>query len=265
MKTIVKKSLIPVLVSIMILLSACQGAAAETQVVEAAQPAVQETEVAAPAEPVAQTVDASNLDAQQLLIGTIKLQGTDQEITVEQASALLPLWTNYQTLTANMSPAPNPGGNDDAAQETPVAAEENVDDSQNQVNELLDEIRSAMTAEQISAIEAMQIDQDSLQTLMEELGITVDVQSQTGDGSQPQGGGPGGGGGGPADGSTPPDGGGNPPSDGGTPPDGGGNAPSGDGQTMDQGDNAGRGGRGSMLNPELLTAMIEYLTQRSTQ
>ena len=37
----------------------------------------------------------------QLLLGTLRLEGTEQAITSEQAQALLPLWQGYAALTAS--------------------------------------------------------------------------------------------------------------------------------------------------------------------
>jgi len=251
-----KKAILILLISSLVLLSSCQTQTSVSQAAEPTTAAAQPVEIAAATDPAPQASVNQSLDANQLLFGTLKLQGTDQEVTVEQASTLLPLWTNVQTISARLSPAQNPGGNQDQAQATPVAAEENTD-SQNQVNEILDEIRSAMTAEQITAIDAMQINQDNQQTLMEEMGISVE-QFQAGDNAQAQSGGPNGGGGRPADGSTPPDG--------GTPPNGAGNPPAGNGQAVQPGDGANvRGGRNDMLNPQVLSALIDYLTQRSAQ
>lgn len=256
MNKLTKKLLMGALIGLMGLLSACQGTSAATQqTVESAQVEAQTTEVSLAAEVATETATTATLDALQLLFGTLKLQGTDQAITAEQAAILLPLWTNYQTLTASMTPGQNPGGSADQAQATPSDPGQGDSALQQQISDLLTQIQSGMTADQISAIEALQITQDSVTTIMEELGITVADAAQGTDGAQPQGGGPGGGGG------ASPDGGGTPPEMNGTPPAGNGDAPA--MQGTPSADGGGMRG-GGMVNAEALTALIEYLTSLTT-
>ena len=78
----------------------------------------------------------------QLALGTMQLEGTENAITPEQAVALLPLWQALQ------------GG---------VTAEA-------EVNAVLKQIEGAMTQEQLAAIAAMQLTQEGLQAWMEEQG-----------------------------------------------------------------------------------------------
>ena len=84
-------------------------------------------------------LNASN----QLLLGTMQLEGTEQAVTPEQAATLLPLWRAMQ------------GG---------VTA-------QTEVNALLKQIEGTMTQEQLQAIAAMQLTQEDLQAWMEEQGL----------------------------------------------------------------------------------------------
>ncbi len=86
-------------------------------------------------------LNASN----QLLLGTMQLEGTEQAITPEQATTLLPLWRAMQ------------GG---------VTA-------QTEVNALLKQIEGAMTQEQLQAIAAMQLTQEDLRAWMEEQGVSM--------------------------------------------------------------------------------------------
>jgi hypothetical protein len=67
----------------------------------------------------------------QMLLGTFKLEGTDQAVTAEQASTLLPLWKAYRTMIA-----------DDTA-------------ASNEISSLTTQIHDSMTADQLSAIEDM--------------------------------------------------------------------------------------------------------------
>lgn len=142
----------------------------------------------------------------QLLLGSIKLEGTAQAITAEQASVLMPLWTNFKTLNQSMMPTQGDMGQAQTANT----------EAQTQITELAKQIQASMTPEQINAIVSMQITQKSAQTIIQELGLSVGSQ-QPGNGNQPpQGDMPQG---------TPPAGGpgGQPPAGGdqmGTPPDG---------------------------------------------
>lgn len=261
MNKLMKKILMGTTIGLMGLLVACQGEAKTTQTVESAQIEVQTTEVVLAAEVATETTSTATLDALQLVFGTLLLEGTDQAVTTEQAAIFLPLWTNYQTLTGGMNPGQG-GAGPDQAQATPADPDQIGSELQTQITDLLAQIQSSMTADQISAIEALQITQESVITLMEELGITVTDAAQGGEGMQPQGGGPGGGGGGmpPDGGGTPPDGAGAPPEMNGTPPVGSGDAPAMQGTPMP---NDGMRG-GGMVTPEALTALIEYLTSLTT-
>ena len=84
-------------------------------------------------------LNASN----QLVLGTMQLEGTEQAVTPEQAATLLPLWRAMQ------------GG---------VTA-------QAEVNALLKQIEGTMTQEQLQTIAAMQLTQEDLQAWMEEQGL----------------------------------------------------------------------------------------------
>jgi hypothetical protein len=79
----------------------------------------------------------------QLMLGTLLLEGTEHAVTPEQAKTLLPLWQALQ------------GG---------VTIE-------TEVNAVLKQIEGAMTQEQLQAIAAMQLTQEDLQAWMEEQGM----------------------------------------------------------------------------------------------
>jgi len=153
----------------------------------------------------------------QLLLGTFKLEETDQAVTKEQAAILLPLWTNFKTLSQSMKPergTPGQGKPDSAPQAIPTVNQE----TQTQMEALIEKISAALTPEQIQAISAMKITRETTMLIMQEQGITMGGPQQgTGKASQPdQGtppaGGPGGGDQPPASGqmSTPPAGSGMP-------------------------------------------------------
>jgi hypothetical protein len=85
----------------------------------------------------------------QLAIGTMKLDGTPNAVTAEQAKTLLPL---YQALRGTSTS----GGA-----------------SQEEITALLSQIEGAMTAEQLSAIRGMKLTFADMQTWATENGITL--------------------------------------------------------------------------------------------
>lgn len=121
--------------------------------------------------------------ATQLLIGTLKLDGTEQDITSEQATELLPLWQVYgDLLTSN------------------TAAQEEIDG-------LVKQIQATLTNEQTQVIEDMNLTQQDVFALIQENGGGINQASQSSRSSSNQSSGAGFG---PLDGGMPMD----------TPPDG---------------------------------------------
>ena len=98
----------------------------------------------------------------QLMIGTFKLEGTDQAVTAEQAAKLLPLWKAYRTLNSSDSAS---------------AAE---------MEALLGQIEGAMTEVQLEAIAALELDMSAMQELMTELGIEMPAGGTRGDMTEEQ-------------------------------------------------------------------------------
>ena len=81
----------------------------------------------------------------QLAMGTIQLEETENAMTPDQATALLPLWQALQ------------GG---------VTAEA-------EVNAVLKQVEGTMTQEQLAAIAALQLTQEDLRAWMEEQGLGI--------------------------------------------------------------------------------------------
>ncbi|MFZ2096194.1 MAG: hypothetical protein WAV05_06095 [Anaerolineales bacterium] len=80
--------------------------------------------------------------ATKLALGTLRLEGTSQAVTAEQASELLTLWEGYQSLSDSDT------------------------SSQVELDALMKQIEAAMTTDQIKAIEAMDLtDQSVSETL----------------------------------------------------------------------------------------------------
>jgi hypothetical protein len=120
-----------------------------------------------------------SLSELQLAVGILKLEGTENAITTEQAHELLMLWQVYQDLS----------GSDTAAQE--------------EVTAVFEQVQENLTTEQIQAIKDMQITQQDVASVMQ--GVTFTTTSSSSNSSSTN---TANGGGMPAGG--PPDGGGMP-------------------------------------------------------
>ncbi|MEW6406087.1 MAG: hypothetical protein AB1649_30245 [Chloroflexota bacterium] len=181
----------------------------------------------------------------ELLVGTLKLDGTDQEVDAEQAADLLLLWQMYKSLYAS----------DTSAQE--------------EIDAVIRQIQDTMTPGQLNAIDAMQMTPQDIMTTMQDLGLAMipegDTARATPDfSSLPQdfsGGAP------PADfsGGQP----GGMPS--GSAPQGGGDVVMpGGGEDFSQGQSAtpqawqtGRSGGGGRFTSQLVDALIKYLQEKT--
>jgi hypothetical protein len=269
-----KKILVALLIILMIILSACGSSATTTvaanpQTSSATADTVQTTATSGLTTSYTDAVSAEY----QLLVGTFKLEGTNQAVTQAQAATLLPLWQLLQSVSQSQMPGqggPGAGGPSDQAQSaaTPTAQTTTVD-TQSQIDTIVQKIVAAMTADQIKAITDMQITNDMAQTVMSAQGITVST-AQPGNGGQaptngqqpsaqgtPQAGGPQGG---QQPQGTPPSG--NSPAAQGTPQASGPNGqPSDNGQS---GAGAPTSGAGNFIPTEYLNAIVQLLQSRST-
>lgn len=180
-------------------------------------------------------------EATQLIIGTLKLEDTNQSVTAEQAAELLPLWQTMLVLSES----------DTAAQQETEA--------------LVTQIQETMTAEQRQAITDMNLTREDMMSIMQEQGLAMGGGPAGGQNTNPQGGDPNGGGFGPGgfpDGAPPQGGfpGGGP---GGGGPGGGGGQ--GSDLTPDQiatAQASRQQGGGSLVPPILINAVIEYLQEK---
>ncbi len=174
-------------------------------------------------------------EATQLIIGTLKLEDTNQAVTAEQAADLLPLWQTMLVLSES----------DTAAQQETEA--------------LITQIQETMTAEQRQAITDMNLTREDMMSIMQEQGLALGGDPTGGQNTNPQGGGFGPGGfpdGGPPQGGFP---GGGP---GGGGPGGGGGQ--GSDLTPDQIATAQASRQqtgGSLVPPMLINVLIEYLQE----
>ncbi|MBN1372629.1 MAG: hypothetical protein JW987_11880 [Anaerolineaceae bacterium] len=101
------------------------------------------------AEPVTQTTanPQQTADDVKLLMGAFLLEDTDQAITPDQAGELILLWKGVKALATS-----------DSA-------------TQAELDALYAQIEETMTPEQMTAINAMTIDQDTMRELMQQYGI----------------------------------------------------------------------------------------------
>jgi hypothetical protein len=87
-----------------------------------------------------------------LLVGTLKLEDTDQSISAEEAAQLLPLWQAYRSLSSSQTAA------------------------EAEVEALLTQIRGTMTSDQIQAIKDMNLTATDMQNLMQSMGGAMGPQ-----------------------------------------------------------------------------------------
>jgi hypothetical protein len=194
---------------------------AATQVVPASAPAVVELN--------ASYENAVSIE-QQLILGTIKLEGTNLAISKEQAAILIPLYTNLKTIVESMMPAQGTRG-DSATKPQEVNAE-----TQTQIDAIIKNILATLTPEQVKAISEMKITHEIAQSIMTEKGISMGGPGQGkempgANGQPPQG--------------TPPVGG----------PNGGAGVPSSDGTK-------GQQPGGGMIPSELISTLIQLLQSK---
>lgn len=113
----------------------------------------------------------------QLILGTLNLEATDLAVDPDQAAELLVLWKALRSLSAS-----------DTAAEVEITA-------------VLEQIQNTMTADQIEAIEAMELSPEDIQTVTEDHGFEFGApEGFEGFQGGPSGGGQFGGGGGPGGG-----------------------------------------------------------------
>ena len=139
-----------ILLALSLTLAACSG----SQVTQASQPtqSAPGTGVSGAAQGTpnpSQVAPGGNSTGEQLAVGTLKLEGTDQAVTADEAKQLLPLWQQVKTLSGDTNATTD------------------------QIQAVYDQISSGMTTGQVQAIQAMTFNQADLQALMIQLGIQV--------------------------------------------------------------------------------------------
>lgn len=126
----------------MLILSACSAAAPTDSQPAGGQPANAQSTPGAGG-------PGGSSQALKLAIGTLKLEGTSNAVTAEQAAELLPLWKAVRSLSKSESAA------------------------NQEIQGVFKQIEQAMSSEQMTAIDAMQIDMDSMQQIASELGLEL--------------------------------------------------------------------------------------------
>jgi len=163
----------------------------------------------------------------KLMLGTFKLEGSDNAVTPEQAGELLPLWKMTRALS-----------------ESDTVAREELEAVGTQISK-------AMTDAQLAAIDEMGLTMMDTRTIMEELGIEMERPDAAGDSDddapavRPGGGG---GGQGPGGGQQPP---------------GGGEMMNPEQIATLQAERGGAGGGMMMTGGPMYDALIELLTERA--
>jgi len=176
----------------------------------------------------------------QLLIGTLKLEGTELAVDAQESSELLPLWQAYKELMSSDTTA------------------------QAEIDAVVSQIQGAMTQQQVQAITDMKLTPQDEFSLMQELGLATNFPNASGTprassgqgfvpgaGERPgegQGGYPGGG---PSGGT------------GGYPGAGGGQGFNPQQMATAQAGRAQSGGAGNRLPTPLLNALIDLLQKRT--
>jgi len=183
-----KQKLMLIALSVILILSMAACSSAEPAAAEAPEAAAEsstDTEVKSEANAETNTDESKTPRlagetplSTQLLFGTFALEETELAVNAAQASELLPLWKAVKSLS-----------NSDTASSVELDA-------------LYNQIQDTMTTEQLNQIAAMEFTGESMQIMMEELGLDMTIRArgnadESEDGASMR---PGGGVGGPGDG-----------------------------------------------------------------
>ena len=175
----------------------------------------------------------------QLIVGTLKLEATDNVVTADQAAELLPLWQTMQVLSESDAAA---------TQETEA---------------LITQIQETMTAEQKQAITDMNLSREDMMSIMQEQGIAMGMGPASGQNSTSQDGNSSSN----SDQGFRPGGGMPPPDERGVPGAGPGMGAGGQSLSPEQiatAQASRQQGIGSFVPPGLINALIEYLQEKAS-
>jgi hypothetical protein len=198
------KSIYALFVLVMLTLSACAGQApvAHNASVTSANPLISLNKSASTsANGDTLTTDFDNAEPviSQLILGLLKLDGTDLTLSKDQGASLITLWDQYQTAVKELMPIGGKQTGTPAAlptpdpQASPAAPVENTKLTA-KLDAIVTSMQAVLTDRQIAAIKEMKITRDIATTIMKEMNITngrPDLQNgQSGQqGNQPPAGG----------------------------------------------------------------------------
>jgi hypothetical protein len=109
--------------------------------------------------------------AMQLAVGMLKLEGTSNAVTAQEAAKLLPLWQSLQQTESTAIPQGGPQGTPGARPDAGMMQ---------QIDTQVIAIQNAMTPAQIQAITAMNLSRQDIFTTLQQAGITMGGPGQGG-------------------------------------------------------------------------------------
>ena len=173
MKKIITISILGILA---LALTACGASAGSSQINSSGGSSASNSGTSSSSNPAPINVTpASGLPALQLAAGMIKLDGTSNAVTAQQAAQLLPLWQSLQQIETTAAPQ---SGSPVTPQLTPGARPNSAMMQQVQAQFVL--IQKAMTPAQIQAITDMNLSRQDIFTVFQQAGITMGGPGQGG-------------------------------------------------------------------------------------
>ena len=139
-----------------IILAACGGENPETASKSASD--VSTSEDGDPSTEGAESERPALMQAAQIPIGTLLLEGTEFAVEPDQAAELLPLWKAYRSLVESNTA------------------------SSLEIDAVLGQIENTMTADQLQTITEMDLAPENMRDMMEELGLAPE-EARTGNGA----------------------------------------------------------------------------------
>ncbi len=111
-----------------------------------------------------------------LLVGTLDLEATDQAVTAAQAKVLLPLWQQVKTL----GPQFNASSGSNSSSSGSSSSSSGSNSSSGDMTAVLNQIQQAMTADQLKAIDAMHLTNTDVESELTELGVSIPTPQASG-------------------------------------------------------------------------------------
>ena len=166
--------ILPILIILTLILTACGAAVGSSQSNSAANTSSSNSSNQVPVN----GTPAGGPSAMLLAVGMLKLEGTSNAVTAQEAAKLLPLWQSLQQTESTAIPQ---GGSQGTPGARPDAG------MMQQIDAQVVAIQNAMTPAQIQAITAMNLSRQDIFTTLQQAGITMGGPGQGG-GFGPNGG-----------------------------------------------------------------------------